>query len=125
MQETQIRFLGWEDTLEEEMATHSKYCLENPMNREPWQSMGLQRVGCDLAMEHACTSYFNQDFQVWLIIKSRHIQKCHAMQKTGMYYNPCHHNSQNGNLFTCDCCKNYVGKRTVDRNLLNNIIISS
>ena len=65
------------------MATHSKYCLENPTNREPWQSMGLQRVGCDLAMEHACTSYFNQDFQVWLIIKSRHIQKCHAMQKTG------------------------------------------
>ena len=34
MQETWVRSLGWEDPLEKEMATHSKYsCLENPMDR--------------------------------------------------------------------------------------------
>ena len=30
MQETWIRSLGWEDPLEEVMATHSCFCLENP-----------------------------------------------------------------------------------------------
>ena len=33
MQETQVRSLGLEDPLEEEMATHS---LENPMDRGAW-----------------------------------------------------------------------------------------
>ena len=46
MQETQVRSLGWEDPLEEEMATHSSILAW----RIPWaeapgrlQSMGLQR----------------------------------------------------------------------------------
>ena len=30
MRETWVRFLGWEDPLEKEMAIHS--CLENPMD---------------------------------------------------------------------------------------------
>ena len=39
MQETWVRSLGWEDSLEKEMATHSSYpCLENPMNRGAWQA---------------------------------------------------------------------------------------
>ena len=48
MQEMQVRSLGWEDPLEEEMATHS-YILarENLMNRGAWQAIGLQRVGQD------------------------------------------------------------------------------
>ena len=33
MQETQVRSLGLEEALEEEMATHS---LENPMDRGAW-----------------------------------------------------------------------------------------
>ena len=34
MQEVQVRFLGREDSLKEEMAAHSSYsCLENPMDR--------------------------------------------------------------------------------------------
>ena len=37
MQETLIQFLGWEDPLEKEMATHSSILgLENPMDREAW-----------------------------------------------------------------------------------------
>ena len=33
--ETLVQSLCWEDTLEEEMATHSRFsCLENPMERE-------------------------------------------------------------------------------------------
>ena len=34
MRETRVRFLGWEDPLEKEMATHS--CLENPMDGGAW-----------------------------------------------------------------------------------------
>ena len=50
MQETRVRSLGWEDSLEKEMATHSSTLAW----RIPWreesgrlQSMGLQRVGHD------------------------------------------------------------------------------
>ena len=50
MPETQVQFLGQEDSLEEEMETHS--CLENFMDRGAWQSVGLQRVGHNWATEH-------------------------------------------------------------------------
>ena len=50
MQETQVQSLGWEDPLEEEMATHSSILAQEV----PWTvahqaplSMGLQRVGHD------------------------------------------------------------------------------
>ena len=34
-----VRFLGWEDPLEEEMATHSSiFGLENPMDRGAWRA---------------------------------------------------------------------------------------
>jgi len=36
-QESLVQSLGWEDPLEEEMATHLQYsCLENPMDRGTW-----------------------------------------------------------------------------------------
>ena len=40
IQKTWVHPLGWEDSLEEGMATHSSgfSCLENPMNREAWQA---------------------------------------------------------------------------------------
>ena len=50
MQETQIQFLGQEDPLEKEMATHSNILAWRvPCTDEPGrvQSMGLQRVGHD------------------------------------------------------------------------------
>ena len=46
MQNTQVQSLGWEDPLEEEMATHSNILAwEIPWTEEPGklQSMGLQR----------------------------------------------------------------------------------
>ena len=48
MQKSQVRPLGQEDPLEEEMATHSGI-LEIPWTEEPGrlQSMGSQRVGHD------------------------------------------------------------------------------
>ena len=49
-QEMQVPSLGWEDPLEEEMATHSSVCAwEDPMDRGPsgLQSRGSQRVGHD------------------------------------------------------------------------------
>ena len=48
MQETQVQFLGREDPLEKEMATHSStLAWKIPRMKEPGrlQSMGLQRVG--------------------------------------------------------------------------------
>ena len=50
MQETWVRSLGWEDPLEEEMATHSSILAwEIPWTEEPGglHSMGSQRVGHD------------------------------------------------------------------------------
>ena len=50
MQETQVQSLGWQDPLEEEMATHSSVLAWNiPLTEEPGglQSVGLQRVGHD------------------------------------------------------------------------------
>ena len=47
MQETWVRFLGWEDPLEKEMATHSSVLAwEIPWTEEPGrlQSIGSQRV---------------------------------------------------------------------------------
>ena len=50
MQETWVQSLGWEDTLEKEMATHSSILAWRiPWLEEPGglQSMGLQRVRHD------------------------------------------------------------------------------
>ena len=47
MQENLVRFLGWEDPLEKEMATHSSILAwKIPWTEEPGglQSMGLQRA---------------------------------------------------------------------------------
>ena len=49
-QEIQVRSLGWEDPLEEEMATHSSVLVRNiPWTEESGrlQSMGSQRAGHD------------------------------------------------------------------------------
>ena len=61
MQDTQVRSLGGEDPLEEEMATHSSILAW----RIPWteetgrpRSMGSQRVGHDLATEHPNSAWF-------------------------------------------------------------------
>ena len=39
MQETRALPLGWEDPLEKGMATQQYSCLENPMDRGPWQAI--------------------------------------------------------------------------------------
>ena len=54
IQETHIRFLGQDDPLEKEMATHSSILAwEIPWTEEPGrlQSMGSQRVGHDWATD--------------------------------------------------------------------------
>ena len=54
MWETWVRSLGWEDALEEGMATHSSILAWRiPWTEEPvgLQSMQLQRVGHNLATE--------------------------------------------------------------------------
>ena len=56
MQETQVPSLGWEDPLEEGMATHSSILAWRiPWTEEPGglQSMGSQRVGHNWATKHS------------------------------------------------------------------------
>ena len=53
-QEVQVQSLGWEDSLEEGMATHSSILAWRiPWTEEPGvlQSMWLQRVGRDLVTQ--------------------------------------------------------------------------
>ena len=38
MQETCFRSLGWEDPLKKGNGNSSIFCLENPMDRGPWQA---------------------------------------------------------------------------------------
>ena len=52
MQETRVRYLGWEDPLKKGMATHSNILAWRiPQTEEPGglQSIGSQRDGHDLA----------------------------------------------------------------------------
>ena len=54
----QVRSLGWEDPLEEEMATHSSILAWRiPCTEEPGglQSMGLQSQDTTEATKHQCT----------------------------------------------------------------------
>ena len=39
MQDSWVQSPGWKDPLENEMATHSNSCLENPMDRGAWQAI--------------------------------------------------------------------------------------
>ena len=58
MQVMQVQFLGWEDPLEKEMATHSSILAWRILwTGEPGrlQSMGSQRVGRDLATKNNTT----------------------------------------------------------------------
>ena len=51
MQETLVRPLGWEDPLEEEIATHSSILAwRNPMDRGPWRATvhGVTKSGTRL-----------------------------------------------------------------------------
>ena len=50
VQETKVQFMGWEDALEKEMATHSStLAWKIPLTKEPCrlQSTGSQRVRHD------------------------------------------------------------------------------
>ena len=58
MQETRVRFLGWEDPLEKKKAARSSILAwEIPCTEEldRLQPMGPQRCGHDQAIEHVCT----------------------------------------------------------------------
>ena len=61
MQETWVQFLGWKDPLEKEIATHSSILAWRiPWTEEPGglQSMGLQRIGDDLATKQQTTKNY-------------------------------------------------------------------
>ena len=70
MQKMWVQSLGQEDPLEKEMATHSSILVwEIPWTVEPGRllSMGLQRVGHDLATEQQglCWLSAAEDLRFW------------------------------------------------------------
>ena len=63
MQETQVRSLGQEDLLEEEMATHSQdSCLENPKEGGTWRARVHKVVQESDTTERLTLSFFH-----WLL----------------------------------------------------------
>ena len=80
MQETQIRSLGWEDPLEDEIATSpSIFAWETPWTEEPGglQSMGLQRPGHERATEHT-QEHWKGENSAWTLNRSS--EDSHARQ---------------------------------------------
>ena len=62
IQETWVQVLGWEDPLEKDIATHSSILAWRiPGTKEPGrlQSMGIARVGHDLATKPPPRRYRN------------------------------------------------------------------
>ena len=60
MQDTLVKYLGWEDPLEKELATHSSILAWRiPWTKEPGrlQSMGSQRVGHGRVTVHEHSVY--------------------------------------------------------------------
>ena len=84
MQETGVRSLGWEDPLEEKMATPSStLAWKIPKTEEPGglQSTGLQRAGHDLATEHnnkrilkASVTFVRQATSRWVLRESQYLE---------------------------------------------------
>ena len=73
MQETWVLSLGQEDSLEKEMATHSRILAGRiPWTEEPGgpQSMGLQRVGHDFVTKQQNYNISNSEEMQMLLISN-------------------------------------------------------
>ena len=57
MQETQVQFLGWEDVLEKEMATHSSNLAWEIPWTEDLLSVGLKELDTTYLLNHHHHSY--------------------------------------------------------------------
>ena len=69
MQEMQVRSLGWEDPLEEEMATHSSInCLRNPCTEEPdgLQSMELAESDMTSTLNKCPPALYSRGSHCWV-----------------------------------------------------------
>ena len=90
---TWIWFLGWEDPLEEGVATRSSILdWRIPMDRGAWwaQSMWLQRVGHDWATKHNSTAQHSLSFILWTHMSSLSFFKAFLRLKlrSRILYNP-------------------------------------
>ena len=64
VQETWVPSLGWEDSLEKGMATHSSICQEKPMDRGAWEAIVH---GLDMIEQPAHSQYIRYlDFLILL-----------------------------------------------------------
>ena len=71
MQETQVQFLGWEDPLEEGMATHSSilaWRIPWTVSRQAPLFMGCQRIRHDCATNATDIYRYYQMLAVFLVL---------------------------------------------------------
>ena len=81
MQETQVRSLGWEDPLEEEMATHSSVLARKiPWPAEPGGLQSMGRKESDTAERLTHTHSFYDALSKKLILNSLHLSKLRIWQ---------------------------------------------
>ena len=87
-QETWVQFLGQEDSLEEEMATHcSILAWKLPWTEEPGglQSMGSQRVGHDWAHMHARDCCYHSHFADRFLFQLCVYYKCQVFKNNAWW----------------------------------------
>ena len=110
IQETQVQSQDREDLLEKEMATHSSTLTWRiPWTEEPGglQSTESQRVGYDLATEHACKRFINKG-RFWRIQVGS--QKALPQELSGPhFYNQRSGEREKTTLFLF-LCKDVLGK---------------
>ena len=85
-QDTRVRSLGREDTLEEEITTYSNIpAWKIPWTEEPGriQSKGSQKVGHDWATKHALTTHWTDLFETSLLAQT--VKKLPATQETRVW----------------------------------------
>ena len=68
MWETQVQFPSWEDPLKKGMATHSRICLENSMDREAWWATahGVTKSWTQLSNTHTHTHTHTSLYRFYL-----------------------------------------------------------
>ena len=89
MQETWVRYLGQEDSLEEEMATHSSILAWRiPMNRGAWWATvhGVAKSWTQRVTKHSTAWYWHKNGNINHRIENPEINPCtyyHLIYETG------------------------------------------
>ena len=87
MQETQVRYLGWEDPLEKEMATHSSVLAwEIPWKRSLVGCSPWDRKESDMTERLTLSLFSHDSWKVRASLVAQTVKRLSAMQETQVRY---------------------------------------